>query len=127
MANAQLVPVTFGLPASGSGITVTPADLPAVAAGATGVFFANNGAMILLINNGAASAITVNTVVQKLTYGEAPAVLGAASNLAAGKMFAFGPFQPSVFNDTNGNVQVNLSSITTVSAAVFQLASLAGT
>lgn len=100
MTYLQLAPVA----ANHLGVDLTPADLAVVGAN-TGVQFANNGAVGLLVYNGGGSAITITPQITRNVEG-----LGALSSfsfsgtppgqisLPAGKSWLFGTYSPQDYN-----------------------------
>jgi hypothetical protein len=91
---------------------------------ATGNKFANpRGTAVLTVINGAGAPITVTitttkTIVLKgiTTYQVADQAVTVTN--ATPKII--GPFDPSMYNDANGDVTVNYSSGTTITAQVIQ-------
>jgi hypothetical protein len=108
MATQALVPTAFGWVPGAAGVDITPSTLTAFTNTNTGVTFPNyNGNVILLVNNGYASAITVQPVAVRTV--EQQSVTIPAYSLAAGKMQGFGPFPPNDFN-VAGIMTVNITA-----------------
>jgi hypothetical protein len=85
------------------------------------------GRAIIEITNGAAGAINVTFTTQanynvvgtsgNVTYAVADSLIAVTN--ATSKVF--GPFDKSLYNDTNGNVIVNYSSGTSITARVIEV------
>lgn len=124
MTLLTLTPVASGK----LGVDVTPADLALVGTN-TGVQFANNGNVALLVYNNSGSSINVTPQIQRNIEG-----VGALSSLAAtagqvalatGKMWMFGSYSPLDYNIgglPGGIMQVFISgTLTAVGAAVISI------
>ena len=85
---------------------------------ANGNDFANDGRMFLLVKNGAGAPITVTIATPTTVDGNAVADLAVVVTNAEQRMI--GPFPPNLYN-TDGKVQVDYSSGTSVTAAVLRL------
>jgi hypothetical protein len=120
--------MAVALPAATTNITTSmtsPTQLPAsentIAAGG-GVTFPNNGAVLLRVVIGAAGTGTLSFLFERGVLG---ALVGTAlfttSALANNGVFLFGPFQPSVYNDVNGNANFTMSVYTGNSAGIYFL------
>lgn len=120
--------MAVALPAATTNISTSftsPTQLPAsetsIAAGG-GVTFPNNGAVLLRVVIGAAGTGTISFLFERGVLG---ALIGTAlytsSALANNGIYLFGPFQPSVFNDTNGLVNFTMSVYTGNSAGAYFL------
>ena len=81
--------------------------------------FANNGEVMLAVINGGASPSTVTfTTVAKY---QGFALTNPAPVVTNGTTRYFGPFDPSVFNQTDGTVWVDFSYTTSVTIIVIKL------
>jgi len=98
--------------------TMTSAGLEATftAANADGNFFENNGRTFIWIKNGDVSdhSIVIDSpgACDQGFYHDVTVVV------AAGEERLIGPFTTARFNDTNGNVNVTYSAVTSVTIAV---------
>jgi hypothetical protein len=98
---------------------MTPAGLdattPATAA-ASSMTFANDGRVFLHVKTGATTANLTTTVVRKLDDGTAAGIAGTnpVLALAANKNYILGPFDPAIYNDSNGEVGFALSATTSI-------------
>jgi len=101
IAPAGIVPTAF-----------TPAQVE-------GHYFANNGATFLLVTNGSGAPINV-TAISALTV-EGLAVADSIVAVAAGVTKLIGPFNPTIFNDENGNATVTFSAVTSVTCSIISL------
>lgn len=113
MATQTLAPIPFV--ADGAGLDVT-AQL-ATPTGTT-LLFANTGREILFVAAGATSeTVTVNVgaLLDGQTVTNFPSV-----NLTNGHTVAFGPFHSVIDNNGTNQVQVVLSTITSITVAVLQ-------
>jgi hypothetical protein len=86
--------------------------------------FPNTGAEFLDVLNGSGSSINVTFPIAQLVDGQAVASRVVA--VAAGVRKKIGPFPPNVYNNTLGQVTVNYSATTTVTAQVQRLTKNAG-
>lgn len=89
-----------------------------VAAAGGGDSFANTGDQIFEVNNGSGGSITVTIVTPATVGGRAVADVAAA--VPAGQRWRFGPFDPALFNDATGSVQVTYSGVTTLTVQAFR-------
>lgn len=80
--------------------------------------FANNGRMFLHVKNGAGSDITVTVTTPNTVDGLAIADQDIV--VTAGEERMIGPFPPGIYN-SDGNVLVDYSSGTSVTAALLRL------
>ena len=90
------------------------------AADINGQYFSNDGNVLLEVKNAGAGAITVTiTAVAKLAGVSLtnPAISVPLTN--GDKMI--GPFDPTVFNQSDGTVYVDYSGVTSVTVAAIQL------
>lgn len=101
----------------------TGIDLTSVAVSAAGGGdqFANSGQEQFFIKNGDASPHTVTFATPLTVDGQA--VADRTVTVPAGHSMLIGPFRPAYYNDTNGNVQVSYSAVTSVTVAVVKCAS----
>jgi hypothetical protein len=94
------------------------ADSLASAAGG-GDQFTNTGNEWLEVLNGGGASIDVTIATPATANGEPIADRVVA--VAAGARKKIGPFNPSIFNDSSGYVQVTYSAVTSVTVGVFKL------
>ncbi len=87
-------------------------DIAGVAAGASGDKFDNTGKEFLIVENGSESPVTV-TLDVKATVGGL-AITDPTVSVPAGGVRMVGPFEPRLFNDTDGHVNVTYSAHTDV-------------
>lgn len=100
-----------GTPAAG---TVLPAsEATSIAAGGAALL-ANNGAMFLRIVV-ASVGTTVTFTLNRTVEGQLPAAFTQV--LSTSTAYIFGPFSPSDFNDTNGNLDISFSGTPTGATA----------
>ena len=120
--------MAVALPAATTNLTTsftTPTQLPAaeatsIAAGG-GVTFPNNGAVVLRLVLGAITP-TISFLLERGVLGQlVGTALFTSSALTSSGVYLFGPFQPSVYNDTNGLVNFTLSVYTGSTAGVYFL------
>lgn len=121
--------MAVALPAATTNITQamtgSPTPLPAsettsIAAGG-GVTFPNNGAVLLRLVLGAITP-TISFLFERGVLGQLIGqALTTSGALTSSGVYLFGPFQPSVYNDTNGLVNFTLSVYTGSSAGVYFL------
>ena len=83
--------------------------------------WAGSGAEMLMINNGGGSAITLTE-----NYGPGGTVDGQALpnrtfSVPAGATVVRGPYPPSLFNDSTGNMNIGWSAVTSVKLMVFKM------
>jgi hypothetical protein len=91
------------------------------AAAAGGDSFANDGEVFLHVKNTNAAARTVTVASQRpATPGLAPANNAVVVPLTVGDKM-IGPFDPTVWNDTNGLVQITYTAETGVTVAAIRL------
>lgn len=116
MARTALTPIT----STRAGVALTYS-----AANADGHSIANTAERVmLLVNNGSASAITVTFDVPKTVDGNAVADL--TGTVAAGAVKMFGPFPMALYNQTaSAVVNVDFSAVATVTVAAVILGSAA--
>lgn len=81
--------------------------------------FPNDGRTFLYVKNGSGSTITVTITTPQTVKGIA--ISDPSVSITAGSEKCIGPFDPSIFNAADGNVDVAYSAITTVTCAVIQL------
>lgn len=87
-----------------------------VAAAGGGDQFANTGKEFVEVDNADAAPMTATFVTQKTVDGQA--VGDRAVTVPAGERRIIGPFDPSVYNDSNGNLQITYSAVTSVTVGV---------
>lgn len=95
----------------------TALTLNSVAGG--GDQFLNDGDTIMIVTNGSGGSLTVT-----LPPGGTPGGLtlsDVTGTVADGATEAFGPFPPSLYNDSSGYVQVTWSATTSVTAAILSV------
>lgn len=81
--------------------------------------FANDGNTFLDVNNGSGSSINVTFTTPGTVGGVA--IENPVIAVAAGARKRIGPFNPSVFNAADGNVDVAFSATTTITAEPVKL------
>ncbi len=85
----------------------------------------NNGAVLIHVVQGATTASNLQFIVNKATLlGSSLSSISTwtqALGTSAGTHWIFGPFGPSVFNDSNGLLQATLSSVVSISVGVYIL------
>ena len=91
-----------------------------VAAAAGGDSFSNDGNTLIHVKNTDAAAKTVTVASQRLaTPGLAPSNNAVSVPATTGERI-IGPFDPLVWNDTNGSVQLTYSAVTGVTIAAIR-------
>ena len=98
-------------------ITGLEATMNACAGG--GDEFVNDGNVIAYIENGSGGDITVTFATPKTVEGLA--VADAAVVVTAAEARFVGPFDPAVFNDSAGKVQVTYSGVTSLTMALVRV------
>lgn len=94
-------------------------------AAAGGDTAANDGRVMLLVDNGSGSSITVTVSeqvsgsVQDSNYGDL-AKSDATISVPNGECQPFGPFSPQAFNDSNGDINISYSATASVTVAAFK-------
>lgn len=103
-------------PAFGDGVADTSAE---AVDNANGNDFANDGKTVMVVENGSGGSLTVTL---SLPAGPKTANEAITKTLAVadGKEAHFGPFQLSLYNQSNGRVNVDWSTGTSVTAAIIQ-------
>lgn len=86
---------------------------------ANGNQFANDGMCFLYVKNAGGSPINVTVDTPGSVDGLAISNLVVAVPNAGERMI--GPFPPGIYNQSDGNVYVDWSSVTSVTAGVFRL------
>ncbi len=81
--------------------------------------FANDGRTFLDVNNGSGSSLTVTFTTPGTIGGVA--ISDPTVTVAAGAHKRIGPFDPSIFNAADGNVDVAFSATTTITAEPVKL------
>jgi len=99
-------------PINRAGVLSTTAGAAATAT--TGDTFPNDGNTILEVVNGGGSSINVTITPTATVDGSVPASKVIA--IAASARALIGPFDPKLYNDTNGLVTFICSAVTTVTA-----------
>lgn len=89
-------------------------------AAAGGDEFSNDGRTIIIAENGDGSSTTITVTSEATLAGLAVSDLEVA--VAAGATKAIGPFPVNVFNDSDGNVNLSYSSVTSLTVAVLKVA-----
>lgn len=87
--------------------------------GVNGNSFANNGKQTFNILNGSGAPVTLT--VQSYPKGNAPGGLTTSDltvTVAAGATKEVGPFPPSIYNDVDERVEVDISLATSVTVAI---------
>lgn len=98
---------------------IVPAYTAAQAPGSGSNAFANDGRTHIHIKNGSGSAMTATFQTPGSVNGLAIADL--VVTVAAGAEKKVGPFEPGLFNQSDGKVYVDWSLETSVTAGVFRL------
>jgi len=93
--------------------------VPTYTAVASSDVFANDGRTVIYIKNGGGSSDVV--AIDSLTACNQGGDHDGGSTITAGTERCFGPFDPSRFNNSNGQVTVTNSFLTTVTCAVIRL------
>lgn len=112
----------FTVTTSTFGGTVLPA--PAAVDAPNGNSIANpNGRCTLEVTNGAGSPVTVTVTTNQSynTAGGAHAVADEAITVTNGTSKIIGPWDPGLYNDATGNVLIDWSSGTTITARAIAL------
>lgn len=123
MATTALTSTSFGYVAGGQGVNITPGDLTAFPNANTGVTFQNTGHEVLFVNNGTASPITVQPVLQRSVQGQTPTI--PAASLPASKFQVYGPWPTADFGTA---MTVNITAgATGVTVGLFGQAYAPGT
>jgi len=113
MPRATLTAVTA--PGWGGGIT----DIAAGAVdSAQGNEFQNTGIEKLVVVNGSGGSLTVTVAIPATPRSIQGLITTKTFTVATGKTAVLGPFEPSIFNQANGNVNVDWSTGTSVTCAV---------
>jgi len=82
--------------------------------------FANDGDTIALFNNGSGGNITITTTAAGTPGGLSLSDV-VTGNIANGAIGAVGPFDPTLFNNSSGQVTVAASSTSSVTVAVVRV------
>lgn len=99
-----------------SGVTISYA-----AAAGGGDEFANNGKTFLHVKNGGGSPINVTIASQVDDPPPGTAASNVVIAVANGAEKMIGPFNQNGYNDTDGNVQVTYSGVTSVTVAAISV------
>ncbi len=77
----------------------------------------NNGRLLVYVDNGGSADITVTIV----TPGQAQglAIADYTATVEDGDNLLMGPFDPSIFNDSDGKIDVSFSAVGSVTLASF--------
>lgn len=79
----------------------------------------NDGRMFIRIVNGSGGSVVVTIVTQKQVGGNA--VVDRAVTVLTVTEQNIGPFPPSIYNDSNGDIDVSFDVITSVTIAALHL------
>lgn len=111
----------FSVVTSAPGGTVLSAA--AAVDAANGNQFANTGREIIEVTNGAVSSITVTIITNGVhtAGGVNYAIADLTPTVTNGTSKVFGPFDTSLFNDSSGNVLIDWSSGTSITARVISV------
>lgn len=101
-----------------NGFRTDGTDVGFVSASSGGDKFSNNGRILFLVKNGDSSSKDVTFTTSIEVEGES--VSDKTVTVAAGATRIFGPFDQQVYNDSNGQVVVNYSAVTSVEVAAVQ-------
>jgi hypothetical protein len=83
--------------------------------------FTNTGKEFAHVKNGSGSSVTVTFAAAGADeFGIVAAAHDVVVTVPAGSDRVVGPFDPHRFNDVNGQLTVNYSATTTITAAIFQ-------
>ena len=82
--------------------------------------FANTGNEVLLVKNGSGGGIAVS-IPRVANYRTTEVTTASGDTVGAAKEQAFGPFDPSVFNQSGGVVHIDLTTDTSLEFAVVSL------
>ena len=95
-----------------------------VSADVSGDFFNNDGQTFLFVENGATDVVVTvtaqNTSASKPGFGDLTFTDNVTTVTASTQEF-IGPFEPSIFNDGNGDVQVTYDDISNVTLGAIRL------
>lgn len=94
--------------------------LSTVAAAGGGDVFSNNGKTVLFVNNGGGGSITV-TITPQNTLPGGYALANVAVTLTAGQAKYLGTYDPQYFNNSNGQVAVTYSGVTSVTVGALSV------
>ena len=83
--------------------------------------WAGTGLEFLYVSNGGAGSITATFPIQFTVDGQT--VASKTVSIPNGKHMLIGPFPTSTYNDSQGNVNVNWSAVTSVTISVVRLGS----
>lgn len=90
-----------------------------VAAASGGDSFVNTGRELFIVKNADVSPHTPTFATPITVDGQA--VADKATAVPAGHTVIFGPFSPSLYNDTGGNVNVTYDDVTSVTVTVVKV------
>lgn len=100
--------------ATNAGATLT------FAAVAASDVFANDGDTVVLVSNGSGGNITITATAAGTPGGLALSDV-VTGNIATGTIGQMGPFDPTLFNNSSGNVTITCSSTSSVTIAVLRV------
>lgn len=89
------------------------------AANADGHSVSNAHSPFLHVNNGSGGSITVTILIPKTLDGQSIANSGRQVTVPAGQARLIGPFPPGTYEQADGTVHVNFSSVTSVTVGAF--------
>jgi hypothetical protein len=93
--------------------TISGAPIAVASAAGGGDTFVNNGETLFYVANGSGGSITVTFATAGVT-NQGIAIADVAVAVGAGETKLIGPFDPSVFNDSQGRVAVTYSGVTSL-------------
>lgn len=114
--------------ASPAGVDVTAAALT-VTTGFTGVSFANNGSMMLVVNNTSGSPLVLTRNVSPLVEPEAAIPAAAQMPTATvpnGKTYVLGPYNAKNHKQADGNMYIDFTGAATVSVGLINMTPVPG-
>lgn len=100
-------------------ITRSGLEATYAAAASGGDKFANNGRVMIHIKNGDASDHTVTVDIPKTVDGQA--VTDISVTVTASEERFIGPFPPSIYNDSDGYVNLTYDAVTSVTIGILRL------
>lgn len=114
--------------ASPAGVDVTTAALT-VTTGFTGVQFANNGYMLLVVTNTSGSTLTLTRNVSPLVEPEGAVPAAAQMPLATvptGKTYVLGPYNAKNHKQADGNMYIDFAGASTISVGLINVTPVPG-
>ena len=113
---AEVALTVYEVSRSGRVMTLTAAN------SASGQEFANDGRTFLIVKNASGTTISVSVEYQEQLDGGLVTPGSLQSGVAGGASELFGPFPSELYNDGDGNVEVDYTGVvTSVSVGAFRL------